>query len=213
MSSVRRIRASCQQSCGLACVLRVTWYQKRCETKEGEGPAGRGIACGASPVVGRGAAPGPLSLSRIEGTHTLHHAGYGLAAAASSDPTQGSYDARLCSARVCCSQPGYTRDQHRFAGRRSGRAAGCSSHEGAGRAADNFILQTGCSYAASVRFQDAERRRVGRSRYQSPQPRAAGRARTAGQAFMSHMQVQSAVCRKQMVHTTSIRQSTQNRTR
>lgn len=154
-----------------------------------------------------------LSLSRIEGTHTLHHAGYGLAAAASSDPTQGSYDARLCSARVCCSQLGYTRDQHRFAGRRSGRAAGCSSHEGAGRAADNFILQTGCSYAASVRFQDAERRRVGRSRYQSPQPRAAGRARTAGQAFMSHMQVQSAVCRKQMVHTTSIRQSTQNRTR
>ena len=91
-----------------------------------------------------------LSLSRIEGTHTLHHAGYGLAAAASSDPTQGSYDARLRSARVCCSQLGYTRDQHRFAGRRSGRAAGCSSHEGAGRAADNFILQTGCSYAAIV---------------------------------------------------------------
>ena len=51
------------------CLARVTWYQKRCETKEGEGPAGRGTACGASPVVGRGAASGPLSLASKVPTH------------------------------------------------------------------------------------------------------------------------------------------------
>jgi hypothetical protein len=120
--------------------LRVTWYQNDVRPKRERGPLGAGSRA-APRLDGAGAPRRVLSLSRIEGTHILHHAGYGLAAVASSDSTQGSYGARL-RRQGCVAASWVTRgiNAEGSKGRAQRARMRLQQPPRAGRVADNFIL-------------------------------------------------------------------------